>query len=62
VRPLQARDGVAGRFLGHQRFQGGQQSGRFFSVRGRPPPNGSNPVAEVTGANLVLAAGDGCTA
>lgn len=38
VRPLQTRDGVTGRFLGQQRFQGRQQPWRFFSTRGRPPP------------------------
>ena len=38
VGPLQARNRVASRFFGQQGFQRDQQSRRFFSVRGRPPP------------------------
>jgi hypothetical protein len=36
--PFQARYRVTRRFIGQKCFQGGQQSGRFFSVRGRPAP------------------------
>ena len=38
VRPFQPRNRVTGRLIGQQGFQGGQQSERFFSVRGRPAP------------------------
>ena len=38
VRPLQSQHRVARRLFGQQSFQGDQQSGGFFSTKGRPPP------------------------
>lgn len=38
VGPFQARYRVTRRFIDQECFQSGQQSGCFFSVRGRPPP------------------------
>jgi hypothetical protein len=36
--PFQAGDGVAGRVVVEQELDHGDEVGRFFSARGRPPP------------------------